>query len=163
IEPARAVGGLPGGHSKSRPDPPAEVRPAPAWSLFASGSANPARSARDSRGSVGSNGWPLAGDGWRGQGDLPAFLASLWPSLALSPSPHPPPLAPRHPSRVRGGDRADFAMEEADQILEVRGAARIARCFKYLGIGPLVPFNARPGFRQQGFQDRTSRSLVHPK
>ena len=64
------------------------------------------------------------------------------------------------PFRVGRRDQADFAVENADQVVEVLGAATITGRFQQLRVGPHVALDVRAGIGEQVFQNRTSRFLV---
>src|SRR5580700_836519 len=61
---------------------------------------------------------------------------------------------------VRGGDKANFAVQNAQQILELLGMTAVARRFQEFLIRTHVAFDISPGFRQEGLERRTSRFLV---
>ena len=64
------------------------------------------------------------------------------------------------PFRVGRRDQADFAVENADQVVEVPGAVGITGGFQQFLRRSHLPLDVGAGLGQQGFQDRLCRLLV---
>jgi len=92
-------------------------------------------------------GWRVAGGEWRVVG---GSHSRSFRSSAL-----------RKPLRMRlmrsdwlsRRDQADFAVEDANQVVEVPAAGGVARCFQQLGMRPHVAFDVGPRIREKAFEN----------
>src|SRR5205085_2360181 len=57
-------------------------------------------------------------------------------------------------------EEADFAVENADQVVKLFGATAVTRGFQQLGVGAHVALDVRAGFGQQGLEDGPDCLLV---